>query len=331
MARTQNVGDRLVQGARIGDYVIQGELRTEDTGLVYEATHVVLPRRAAIKLMRSPWMKEMAIQVVREACVLEGLDHPGIPRVYECGVLSDRRPWIALERMDGMSIAEAVAPGTLSVPEVIYLLRDAGEILAAAHKAGVVHRLVTAANLVRTSGRKFPFALLNWAEAYTLEFELDNELPPGLVDERDDVHALGVIAYRALTGEIAQDHVSCAGLRPSAPQDLAQLIDQMLEVSRERRPSSAQVKERATAIAHAIERVAPSHGDKPRWTPATGVPLDRIPTRPPAKLAVGSAVAVTPPPPPQPPPGPEGDDELALPRTLSEIAVHFKPRGSTNT
>jgi serine/threonine protein kinase len=319
------LGDRLEEGARIGDYTVQGELRTEDSGIVYEATHVVLPRRAAIKLMRGAWVKETAIQLVREACVLEGLDHPGIPRVYECGVLSDRRPWIASERMDGMSIAEAMADGTLSVPEVIYLLRDGGEILASAHKAGVVHRLVTAANLVRTSGRRFPYALRNWSEAYTLEFELDNELPAGLIDERDDVHALGVIAFRALTGEIASDGASCVGRRPSAPPELIQLIDAMLSVSRDRRPKAAQVRDRATGIAHAIEKLST---ERPRWTPAAGVPIQTR-TKTPQSLAVGSAPAVTPPPvavsPVEPTPEPPAEPEIAVPRTLSEFAVHIKP------
>ncbi len=220
----------MAPGVRVGDYIIQSELRVEDTGVVYEATHVVLPRRVALKIMhRDPWLREMAVQIVREACVLEGLDHPGIPRVFECGLLSDRSPWIAMERMDGVTVAEAVGGNSmLSVPEVIYLLRDAAEILASAHKAGVIHRMVTATNLVRTAGRKFPYSLRNWSDAYNLEVELDGVVPAGLVDERDDVHALGAIAFRALTGELAGAGESSAGMRPMAPTELTELIDQMI-------------------------------------------------------------------------------------------------------
>ena len=323
MSRTSS--DRLPPGARIGDYLVQSELRIEDTGVVYECTHKVLPRRAAIKVMhRDPWLREMAIQIIREACVLDGLDHPGIPRVFECGVMSDRTPWFAMERMDGVSVANAFSAGTLSVPEVIYLLRDAGEILASAHKAGVIHRMVTATNLVRTSGRKFPYALLNWAEAYNLEVELDGEVPVGLVDERDDVHALGGIAYRALTGEIAADYVSCLGRRPSAPLELVELIDQMVASEREQRPTAAEVCARATEIAHAIELIpALSQIDKPRWTPAYGLSPDRLPkkTTPPPQIEMASG-----------PPSPVASSEIRIeaPTTArtatADLAIRFKQR-----
>lgn len=359
--------DRLAPGARIGDYIIQTVLRIEDTGVVYEATHNILPRRAAIKVMhRDPWLREMAVQIIREACVLEGLDHPGIPRVFECGELPDRSPWIAMERLDGVTIAEAVgASSTLSVPEVIYLLRDAGEILASAHRAGVIHRMVTASNLVRTSGRKFAFGLRNWSDAYNLEVELEGNVPAGLVDERDDVHALGTIAYRALTGELASAQESCAGRRPSAPLELTQLIDQMIAPDRDHRPTAAQVWERATATAQAIELIpALSQIDKPRWTPAYGLSPDRMPkkTQPPpmsSTMTVGGAVAApaapapatasksgpTPIPPPRSsvtkaPPIVErrpadrapaaGTEPPAVARTQSELEVRFnKPRSSS--
>ena len=102
---------RFIPNARVGDYRIDQELRSEDTGLVYAATHLVLPRRAAVKVMHPAhaYMRSLAVQILREACVLEALSHPGVPRVYECGVLDDKRPWVALELITGDTIAELVA------------------------------------------------------------------------------------------------------------------------------------------------------------------------------------------------------------------------------
>src|SRR5689334_6823719 len=102
-----STADRFVAGARIGDYVVDSDLRSEETGVVYLATHVVLPRKVALKVMHmhSAWLRSMAIQMLREACLLEALHHPGIPRVYECGVLADRRPWTAFEHAEGTPLA----------------------------------------------------------------------------------------------------------------------------------------------------------------------------------------------------------------------------------
>jgi serine/threonine protein kinase len=271
MSRTVT-SDRMAPGARLGDYRIEREVRSEETGLVYLAQHVVLPRRAALKVMHGGgvWLKEMAVAVVREACVLEPMDHPGVPRVYECGVLPDRRPWIALEALEGVTVAASLDAGhVMPVGDVIAMLRDVADILEYTHAQGVVHRNITSASVVRRSNAKFPFALRDWGEASTP----DIELPDGLVDPRDDLHALGTIAYRALTGDLAGPGKTAAGKRAGAPQELAELIDQMMIEAREARPTAQSVRERAAMI-WAMATLAPTTTgsiEKPRWTPAYGI------------------------------------------------------------
>ena len=263
--------DRLGDGgSRVGDYRLERELRTEETGTVWLGQHVVLPRRAQIKVMHGGemYLREMAIAVVREACVLEPLDHPGIPRVYECGVLADRRPWIATELLDGVTVAASLDDGhVMPVEDVMAMLRDVADILHYIHGQGVVHRLLTSTSIVRRSSTaKFPFALRNWSDAYTPEIEL----PPGLVDPVDDIHALGTIAFRALSGEVVAPGLSAAGKRIGVPGELAQLIDLMVADDRGQRPSARQVRERAAMVA-AMTALVPSTIDKPRWTPVYGV------------------------------------------------------------
>ena len=90
--------DRFTSGARIGDYVVDREVAYETAAIVYYATHVVLPRKAHVKVSH-PGSRTAAVQLLREACILEALSHPGAPRVYELGVLADRRPWSSIEQL----------------------------------------------------------------------------------------------------------------------------------------------------------------------------------------------------------------------------------------
>src|ERR1041384_4904778 len=94
--------DRFAPGERVGDYVVEGEASYEASAIVYCATHVVLPRQAHLKITH-PGSRPAAVQLMREACILEALSHPGVPRVHECGVLADRRPWCAIEMVAGIS------------------------------------------------------------------------------------------------------------------------------------------------------------------------------------------------------------------------------------
>ncbi len=263
--------DRIPPTTRIGDYVVVAELASEDVGTVYEATHVVLPRRVLLKVMHggSGWQRSMAIAVLREACLLEALSHPGIPRVYECGVLPDKRPWTAFEMMDGTTIADLHRNSTMSLVDVVTMLRDVADLLHHAHGRGVVHRQLTAAALVRTPDRAFPYAVTGWQHALTLD--TNSRVP---LDIRDDVFALGVVAFRALTGAMP-DMLTTAQMCPAVPAELSALIDQMLATEPVARPTSAEVRERARWLAATLE---PLLMEAPRWTPPHG--LDR-PIRPP--------------------------------------------------
>jgi serine/threonine protein kinase len=263
--------DRLPPATRIGDYAVVAEVAagtTTEAGTVYEATHVVLPRRVSLKVMHSgAWQRSMAIAVLREACLLEALSHPGIPRVYECGVLPDKRPWTAFELIEGTTIAAIQRTGPMPLVDVVTMLRDVADLLHHAHGRGVVHRQLTANAIVRTPDRAFPYAVTSWDTALTLDTK--SRVP---LDTRDDVFALGVIAFRALTGAMP-DIDTTAQACPAAPVELAALIDQMLATEPVARPTSAEVKERARWLAATLE---PLMLETPRWTPPHGT--ERPPT-----------------------------------------------------
>ena len=231
--------DRFGPGTRLGDYVVERELRREGTGMVYLAKHVVLPRQSAVKVMHGDqgYLKQMAVHMLREACLVEALSHPGIPRVYECGVLSDRRPWTAFEYVDGEALDASIGEVPLPVADVVVMMRDVADILDYLHTRGIVHRNVTPATILRAPGRRFAVTLVGWGEACTLDTE-ESE-----VDARDDVHELGRIAFRALTGATATTGGSSSDWYPGAPLDVANLIDQMMAARSRQRPTSAEVRD----------------------------------------------------------------------------------------
>src|SRR5512146_2719569 len=98
----------------IGDYAIHRELEAAVPGEAWdEASHVVLPRRARIVVARDG---EAARRVLHEACILEGLRHPGVPRVHDCGVVG-HQPWVATELVCGEPL-----PAILPAPELAAVL-----------------------------------------------------------------------------------------------------------------------------------------------------------------------------------------------------------------
>lgn len=230
---------------RIGDYLVEQAIDDR----TYLATHVVLPRRARITISS----REDAALTLREACIVEALRHPGVPRVYECGLLADKRAWLAVERVDGEAL------GRLSTAGVVALVRDLAEILDHAHRRGVVHGNLRAETIVKASPRRgFPICLLDWGRTHVGEAVAD------------DLRALGAIVAPYAHG---------------APSRLAALIVRMCAGT----PSAATVHAEAAKLAELVD--APAILDetdlepedvvlvdiipepiKLRWTPALGSP-----------------------------------------------------------
>src|SRR5262245_40697269 len=99
----------LVPGAHVGSYTIERKLAEGGMAVVYEATHRVLPRRTALKVMRDASLGEQArTRVLREACVLAELHHRAIVDVHDAGTLPDGRAWLVMNLVDGRTLAEHV-------------------------------------------------------------------------------------------------------------------------------------------------------------------------------------------------------------------------------
>lgn len=282
---------------RIGNYRIDGELGRDATGAVYEARHLVLPRRAIVKVMEASEPRPLAIQLLREACILEALEHPGSIRVYESGLLPDRRPWFACERIDGATVADLLAGAPLDPSHAVVLLRDIAEVLEHAHRRGVIHCGLRPDRIVITGrSRGFPLCIVDWSDARVHDttaplpdLDIRDYAAPELIagesglDDRVDVFALGVIAYQALTGELPFETITASGeaqhmptaIRASeAPPELTGLVDSMLAWERFDRPSCAEVHAELVELALELAEPPPPRPSgnmrirRPRWTPA---------------------------------------------------------------
>lgn len=298
----------LATDDRIATYRVERELGSTATGVLYQAVHLVLPRRAVIKVahparLASHAPPTFAIQLLREACLLEALHHPGIPQVYESGLLEDRRPWFAFEMLEGMTLSERMIHGPLPSVEIATLIRDLAGILEHAHKRGVVHRALRPDHvvLVARPRQHCGVAIPDWSDARAHDARaadgaslparaarpyLAPELARGeIADDRADVYSLGVVAYHALTGSLPRGtelvpFLPSSERCPDAPQELCSLIDQMISPDRFDRPTCAEIRSDLDWLAEALSielrleddaQAASASGTlrirRPRWTP----------------------------------------------------------------
>jgi eukaryotic-like serine/threonine-protein kinase len=262
------------RGDRVSAYCIDRLIGTGGMGSVYRAEHTLMSREVALKVLRQDQIGQdrSVDRMMREAATLASIPHDGIPRFYECGMLDDGRPWIAMELIAGVPLSTRLARGTLSPDELIALAGDVAEVLAAAHERGFTHRDLKPDNIFLVPGDPaFPVRLIDWGIAYQVSgarFTSMNEaigtptyMAPeqargGPADGHCDVYGLGVVAYQALAGrppfvgetsvEILVQHLNrpvppLAPRCPEAPAELVGLIERMLRKSFEQRPSAAEV------------------------------------------------------------------------------------------
>jgi serine/threonine protein kinase len=285
--------------AVVGSYRIVREIGRGGMGTVYEARHTVLPRRAAIKIMHGELRRHpgMATRVVQEAAILEDLRHPGVVRIFDCALLPDHRPWIAMELVEGETLAARLAhAGRLAPLEVATVLAEVSDVLASVHARGVIHRDLKPDNILLTAvDREFPLRVIDWGVARlgpVGRLTLDG-LTPGTpiymspeqatgrgIGAPCDLYSLGVIAYELMTGrppfdgrtlaEVVSMHLTSEPAplaeQTDAPPELCALVHHMLDKHAAHRPGAIEIRQIARAIAlDAVARTGDERaGDEPR-------------------------------------------------------------------
>ena len=268
-------------GARVSAYEIEKLLGTGGMGSVYRARHVLDERIVALKVLREDQLEqERAIdRMMREASILATVAHGGIPRFYECGLLPDGRPWIAMELVQGTPLAVRLHEGPLPHHEVLDLVGSVAGVLAAAHARGVTHRDLKPDNILLVpTDPTYPVRVIDWGIAHhvagarytsmneaigTPTYMAPEQARGGPTDGHCDVYGLGIVAYQALTGrppfvgstsvEILVQHLnkpipSLAPRCPDAPLGFVELVEHMLVKCYESRPSAAEVTGAVTKL-----------------------------------------------------------------------------------
>ena len=144
----------LAIGGSVADkYRIERLLGEGGMGFVFEATHLQLGHRVALKVLNSAVMadKEVVERFLREGRALARLSGEHIARVSDVGTLVTGEPYMVMEFLEGRDLArELSARGPIPVVEVVEYIAQACEALAEAHVRGIVHRDLKPANLFLT-------------------------------------------------------------------------------------------------------------------------------------------------------------------------------------
>jgi serine/threonine-protein kinase len=214
------VGDVLA-GTR---YKLVRELGRGASSVVYEAEHLDLGRRAALKVIgaehgRSP---ELAARFRREARALSRLSHEGLVRVDDVGQAADGRLFCVMELLSGETLEARIGrEKTLPYRDALRLADQALAALEAAHAAGLVHRDIKPANLFLPASpegaggvKLLDFGLARGLEEGdgerraglslfgTPEYMAPEQAAAGTVDARADLYALGCVLYEMVTGRL---------------------------------------------------------------------------------------------------------------------------------
>ncbi|MDG4827389.1 serine/threonine-protein kinase [Asanoa sp. WMMD1127] len=235
-------------------YVLLGPIARGGVSTVYHGFDSHSARPLAVKVI-TPAHADTA---GREAAITERLRHPSVPKVYDHGAapLPDGSvaPYVVLELLDGVALAGRLVGGPLPWPEAVRIAATVADVLAVAHRRGVVHRDVSARNvmLTRAGAKMIDFGLAGPAGA------------PGL--PADDVFGLGVLLHQMLTGQAANSRPGAAPAPvlavPGLPRAVAELCRATMSRTPTDRPISADV---AIGLWSAI---MPASAPTPRALPA---------------------------------------------------------------
>jgi serine/threonine protein kinase/tetratricopeptide (TPR) repeat protein len=225
-------------GTSILHYRVIERLGKGGMGEVYLAEDTRLGRRVALKFLSAALdaAPEARARLVREAQVAAQLRSPHIAVAYDL-VEHERGLFIAMEYVEGELLSDRVGRGPLAAADSLDIAMQVSEALDEAHELGIVHRDIKSANLIITTRQLVKVLDFGLAKASltgdafasqasltmagtvvgTLNYMPPEQLRGGVIDQRVDIFALGVVLYEMLTGRL-----------PFAGDSMADVADKIL-------------------------------------------------------------------------------------------------------
>jgi serine/threonine-protein kinase len=257
-------------GTVVGErYVLLRQLGEGGMGTVYEAQHMLLGHRVALKVPRADLSAAVACdRFLREAQLAAQADHPNVVRVVDAGPLGQNRCFLVMELLEGEDLDSYVTthPGPLHVREAARLVSAVCHACVRMHGLGIVHRDLKPSNVFLTKSGEVKVLDFGLAKAATVESHTKTGIPLGTPDfmapeqvlsARDagpaaDRYAIGGLLYFALTGRSPLDGITTVPgkfarileggvgndlrqLRPDVPEPVERLVRDLMALSPEAR------------------------------------------------------------------------------------------------
>jgi eukaryotic-like serine/threonine-protein kinase len=277
----------------LGAYRVEGTIGSGSMGEVFRGIDTGLNRRVAIKLLSDKHRDnpELRQRFVREGRAVAAISHPNVVQVFATGSYDDR-PYIAMELLDGADLGSIVERnGRFSALDAAHAVLDAAQGLAAAARAGLIHRDVKPSNLVRLSDGRVKVTDFGLAKPVdpgsepaltamgvvvgTPDYIAPEQARGEAIDERVDIYALGGTLYFLQTGippfrtgKPAEDKylkVVARHLRnpppdamvanPACDRELAELTRTMMAKKPAERPGYPEL---VAQLSHIVSRLDPS-------------------------------------------------------------------------
>lgn len=208
---------------RIGAYTLNHLLGEGGFAHVYHASHALLKRPTAVKILKRNQMNEKnLVRFEREVQLASSLTHPNTIGIYDYGLAADGRFYYAMEYVPGLSLEELVhADGPQPPERIAWILIQVCRSLREAHTRGLIHRDIKPQNvmLCNRGGEDDTVKVLDFGLARNVdasggsritETQLligtphyiapERILDPACMDPRSDIYSLGILGYYLLTG-----------------------------------------------------------------------------------------------------------------------------------
>ena len=291
---TSQQADPLIGRLVDGRYRVRARIARGGMATVYVATDLRLERRIALKVMHGHLSDDTVFQsrFIQEARAAARLADPHVVNVFDQGQDGDMA-YLVMEYLPGITLRELLREQKrLSIPQTITIMDAVLSGLAAAHRAGIVHRDVKPENVLLAEDGRIKIGDFGLARATTANTATGSQLlgtiaylapelvTRGMADARSDIYSLGIMLYEMLAGEqpyqgeqpmqIAFQHATDSVARPSVknpgvPEQLDELVLWATEKSPDERPLDAREMldrlreiERELGIQPQVARTAPT-------------------------------------------------------------------------